>query len=358
MKKLSKILFIASALSLPTTMFAADTQSAAQTTQGVKQMTLSARQLSLAQIGAFTATGDMDSLKTAVNQALDSGLSVNEIKDAMVQLYAYTGFPRSLNALNALAETVKEREAKGLKSEQGKTATPLPANTDILALGSQTQAELTGQKVDISALSPEIDRYLKTHLFGDIFASDLLNWQEREIVTVGALSHLQNVESQLNAHIGISKKNGVSDEQIAAIKAIQPSGLPQLSQFPIGEPNDAYAQYFTGKSYLYPVSTEQVKMFNVTFEPSCRNDWHIHHATKGGGQMLIVTAGRGYYQEWGKPAQELKPGDVVHIPANVKHWHGAAKDSWFQHLAVELEGENTRNEWAERVTDEEYLKLK
>ena len=134
--------------------------------------------------------------------------------------------------------------------------------------------------------------------------------------------------------------------------------VPTLSQFPIGQSNDAYAQYFSGKSYLSPISTEQVKIYNVTFEPTVRNNWHIHHATKGGGQMLIVTAGRGYYQEWGKPARELKAGDVVNIPANVKHWHGAATDSWFQHLAVEVDGENTSNEWLEPVSDEDYGKLK
>ena len=133
--------------------------------------------------------------------------------------------------------------------------------------------------------------------------------------------------------------------------------MQELSVFKIGSPNDAYAQYFDGRSYLSPLSTEQVGIFTVTFEPGCRNHWHIHHAEKGGGQILIVTAGRGYYQEWGKPARELKPGDVVNIPANVKHWHGAAKDSWFQHLAVEVSGEKSSNEWCEAVNEEDYNKL-
>lgn len=131
-----------------------------------------------------------------------------------------------------------------------------------------------------------------------------------------------------------------------------------LSAFPIGEKNDAYAKYFDGQSYLAMLSKEQVIIANVTFEPACRNHWHIHHSSKGGGQILIVVAGRGYYQEWGKPARELKAGDVVNIPANVKHWHGAAKDSWFQHLAVEVSGEETSNEWCEAVSQEEYDKLK
>ena len=133
--------------------------------------------------------------------------------------------------------------------------------------------------------------------------------------------------------------------------------MQEISAFKIGSPNDAYAQFFDGRSYLSPLSTEQVGIFTVTFEPGCRNHWHIHHAEHGGGQILIVTAGRGYYQEWGKPARELKPGDVVNIPANVKHWHGAAKDSWFQHLAVEVAGEKSSNEWCEAVDPNEYNKL-
>ena len=133
--------------------------------------------------------------------------------------------------------------------------------------------------------------------------------------------------------------------------------MQEISAFKIGNPNDAYAQYFDGRSYLSPLSTEQVGIFTVTFEPACRNHWHIHHAEQGGGQILVVTAGRGYYQEWGQPARELKPGDVVNIPANVKHWHGAAKDSWFQHLAVEVAGERASTEWCEPVSQSDYDKL-
>ena len=133
--------------------------------------------------------------------------------------------------------------------------------------------------------------------------------------------------------------------------------IKELSVFPIGKPNDAFAKYFLGQSYLNMLSTEQVPVGNVTFEPGCRNNWHIHNAKSGGGQMLIVTAGEGWYQEWDKPARRLKPGDVVNIPAGVKHWHGAAKDSWFQHLAIEVPGEGTSTEWCEPVSDEEYNKL-
>lgn len=128
--------------------------------------------------------------------------------------------------------------------------------------------------------------------------------------------------------------------------------------FPRGGKNDAFAQYFVGQSYLNMLSTEGVVIANVTFEPSCRNNWHIHCAKSGGGQILLCTAGCGWYQEWEKPARSLRPGDVVMIPAGTKHWHGAATDSWFSHLAVEVPGEETRNEWLESVSDNAYKQLK
>lgn len=121
--------------------------------------------------------------------------------------------------------------------------------------------------------------------------------------------------------------------------------------FHLGNPNDAFAQYFSGNSYLQPLAPA---VANVTFAPGCRNNWHIHHASKGGGQILLCTDGEGWYQEWGKPAQALRPGDAVTIPAGVKHWHGAAKDSWFAHIAISVPGEDTSNEWLEPVSDAEY----
>ncbi len=133
--------------------------------------------------------------------------------------------------------------------------------------------------------------------------------------------------------------------------------LKAASIFPVGQPNDAYARFFDGQSWLQSLSAAQVGIANVSFEPGCRNHWHIHHAKQGGGQILLVTAGRGYYQEWGKPARKLHPGDVVNIPPEVKHWHGAAKDSAFQHLAIEVPGEETSNEWCEPVDAAEYQLL-
>lgn len=133
----------------------------------------------------------------------------------------------------------------------------------------------------------------------------------------------------------------------------------QVNMFGTGTPNTAYAKFFIGDSFLNPLTDPKGSLFaaNVTFEPACRNNWHIHHATSGGGQLLLCTAGEGWYQEEGKDAVSLHEGSVIMIPANVKHWHGAKKDSWFSHIAVEVPGKNCRNEWCEPVSDEEYNKL-
>ena len=134
----------------------------------------------------------------------------------------------------------------------------------------------------------------------------------------------------------------------------------KANMFGQGAPNDGFAQYFVGNSFLNPLTdfkNGQFPLFNVTFEPGCHNNWHIHHADKGGGQILICTAGEGWYQEDGKAAQELKEGTVIVIPPNVKHWHGAKKDSWFSHISLEVPGENTSNEWLDAISDEEYNAL-
>ena len=133
---------------------------------------------------------------------------------------------------------------------------------------------------------------------------------------------------------------------------------PDLNVFPIGEKNTTFADHFSGQSYLNMLTTEGVPIGNVTFEPGCRNHWHIHEALKGGGQILLCTAGEGWYQAWGEPAQKLHPGDVVVIPAGVKHWHGAARDSWFVDLAVEVPGEASQTQWLEAVDEKDYWALR
>ncbi|MCM1009328.1 MAG: carboxymuconolactone decarboxylase family protein [Fusobacterium sp.] len=313
---------------------------------------LTNKQQNIAMISSYTATGDLSNLEKALNKGLDNDLTVNEIKEILVQMYAYCGFPKSLNALNTFMKIVETR--KDIKN--GNEGTVLSKDTDKFAYGDNVQFELTENHIKggVFEFAPAIDQYLKEHLFADIFARGVLTYQEREIATVAALSSLQGLEPQLKSHIQIAKNTGLTDLQVEEILRLT-SSANKGGEFGLGQENTAYAKYFIGKSYLNPLTTEGVSTANVTFEPRCRNNWHIHHK---GGQILLVTSGRGYYQEWGKEAQELKAGDVVNIPAGVKHWHGAAKDSWFSHVAIAVPAENASTEWLEEVSDDEYNKLK
>lgn len=309
---------------------------------------LTTKEKNIVSVSQYTATGDLQNLKKAVDKSLGDGLTVNEIKEIMVQLYAYCGFPRSLNALGVLLQSTKD--GSFIEGKEGKK---LSKKEDKNKVGTKIQTELVGSPVkgELFEFAPAIDDYLKEHLFGDIFSRGILSYKEREIATIAALSSIEGVDSQLKAHIQIGKNNGLTDGQVTQILVM--TSKPQTEVFAIGEPNP-YSKYFIGQSYLNMLTTEQVVTANVTFEPKCRNNWHIHHK---GGQILLVTGGRGYYQEWGKPAQELKKGDVVNIPAETKHWHGAAKDSWFSHIAIEVPSEDGSTEWCEEVSDEEYEKL-
>lgn len=143
------------------------------------------------------------------------------------------------------------------------------------------------------------------------------------------------------------------------MKTMDQAEFEQQNMFGLGNENTAFAQYFIGQSFLNPLTRPEDGLFlaNVTFEPGCRNNWHIHHAVKGGGQMLLCTAGEGWYQEYGKAPVSLKPGTVIVIPPEVKHWHGAKADTWFSHIAFEMPGENCSNEWCEPVNDAEYASL-
>ena len=243
----------------------------------------------------------------------------------------------------------------------------------------------------LGEFAPEFAHYNDDVLFGENWNNQDIDVKTRSIITVVALMAQGITDSSLKFHLQNAKAHGVTQKEIAAIithaafyagwpkgwavfnlaKEVWEPGegdLPYEDEamrahaksmvFPIGQPNTAFAQYFIGNSYLAPVSTSQVGIFNVTFEPGCRNFWHTHEATRGGGQILVCVGGRGIYREWGKAPQSLNPGDVVNIPAGVKHWHGAAADSWFSHLAIEVPGEGCRSEWCEPVSEEAYQNLK
>ena len=318
---------------------------------------LTAKENAIVDIGAWTARGEQDKLGAAFKAGFDAGLTLNEAKELVGQLYAYCGFPRALNAAATLMKV-----AKDVKPAEGRGNSPFKMDYNALRDGTANQTKLCGGPVKgaLFDFHPQLDEYLKSHLFGDIFQRDALDWRTRELVTIAALAARPETEPQMKAHIAIGKNNGVTDAQAAEIvRRVQlprdPADLPRdWSPIPVGEPNTAYAKYFIGNSYLHKLTLDQIPDFGVTFEPGCRNNWHIHHAKTGGGQMLIVTAGEGFYQEWGKSARRIRKGDTVNIPANVKHWHGAAPNCWFQHIALEVPGTEQSNEWCEPVDDGAY----
>ena len=245
----------------------------------------------------------------------------------------------------------------------------------------------TAGRDSLGEFAPEFARLNDDVLFGEVWSREAqLSARDRSLVTVVSLMSQGLTDSSFAYHLESAKNNGITKEEIAEIltHAAFYAGWPkawaafrmakdiwktddkgsdarslhaQSMIFPIGEPNDGFAEYFKGKSYLAPVSVKQVGIYNVTFEPACRNNWHIHKAEEGGGQILLCLSGKGYYQEWGKEAVALKPGVVVNVPAGVKHWHGAAADSWFSHLAIEVPGKKASTEWLEEVGDDHYFAL-
>ena len=254
-------------------------------------------------------------------------------------------------------------------------------------LMAQTKIVQTAGRDALGEFAPEFAHLNDDILFGEVWSrNDLLSLRDRSLVTITSLIPQGITDSSLTYHLQEAKKNGITRTEVAEIithiafyagwlkawaafrlakdvwnydiKGDDAKAAFQRQMiFPIGEPNTAYEKYFIGQSYLAQISQSQIPFANVTFEPGCRNNWHIHKAEKGGGQLLVGVAGRGWYQEEGKPAVEILPGTVIHIPANVKHWHGAAKDSWFAHLAFAVPGEESENVWLEPVTDEQYLSI-
>ncbi len=226
-------------------------------------------------------------------------------------------------------------------------------------------------------LAPKFAELNDDVLFGEVWSrDDKLSARDRSLITVTALMTKGIFDNSLGYHIQNAKNHGVTKTEMVEVIthlafyvgwpnawAVFPMvrevyAKEKQSQsdslFGLGAPNTDFAKYFSGNSYLKPLCTKGVGIFNVTFEPGCRNNWHIHHK---GGQILLCTDGEGRYQEFGKPVQKLMPGDVVYIPSEVKHWHGAGKYEWFTHIAIEIPAKGSSNEWCESVTDEEYNRL-
>lgn len=289
--------------------------------------TLDGKQQSIVVISAFTAKGDIHQLQEALHTGLDAGLTVNDIKEVLVQLYAYAGFPRSLNALNAFMAVLKERKNKNINDPEGKELSPLPRNKSKLQAGTEIQTKLVGRPVkgEVYAFAPAIDRFLKEHLFGDIFGRDNLDWKTRELATISALASLGGVESQLRSHFGVGMHNGLTPGQLhqlvslihsrvgekegaAAKKVLQnildhkmdTAATTELTSqkaetlFPKG--NQITNNNFTGTAWLQHLTTadtsQSVQVGSVTFEPGARTKWHLHP----GGQILLATSGVGLFK--------------------------------------------------------------
>jgi 4-carboxymuconolactone decarboxylase len=358
--------------------------------QTMKDESLNLKHQKIVPIAAFTANGDLQRLSMALNEGLDAGMTINEIKEVLIHLYAYAGFPRSLNGIATFMSVLDERAKKGVKDPLGKEASPLPAGKSSIELGTEIQTRLVGRPVTgaIYTFAPTIDQFLKGHLFGDIFGRDILDFQTREIATISALASIEGVNPQLQSHFSVGLNVGLTEGQMRSLISVLESkvgkkegnnanevlgsvlGNKQTKPTP-GIPNDneriisitrsgsqpsvrAPAEHFTGSARVDPLFRAQhpsrASGSFVTFEPGARTAWHSHPV----GQTLIVTAGAGWIQQWGGPIQEIRQGDVVWFPPSVKHWHGATATTAMTHIAIGEHFDGKTVEWMEKVTDEQY----
>jgi 4-carboxymuconolactone decarboxylase len=359
-----------------------------------KSQVLDSKQQSIIPISAFTANGNQEKLKQSLNDGLSAGLSINEIKEILVQLYAYAGFPRSLNAITTFETVVDDRRKKSIKDEEGKTPDKQTFKKGRFDFGKDVQTELTGSTATGSAQKfvPVIDTFLKEHLFADIFGRNNLDYQSREIATISALASLGGTEAQLMSHLKVGKNIGLTEEQLRSVASIlsakvgwqegsvaaksidkifnsqdknSPTTITQDKNeqtadqmknshqlFPLG--NKITNDNFSGNAWLSMLvendSSYNTQIGNVTFEPGARTKWHYHP----GGQILLVTRGKGFYQEKGKQIEIIQEGDVIKIPPNVIHWHGASPTDSFTHITISPNTDKGKVVWLEKVTDEEY----
>ena len=350
----------------------------------IQNQTLDAKQKSIVTIAALTATGDLEKLRTALSVGLDAELTVNEITEVLVQMYAYCGFPRSLNGINTFMTVLEERKAKGIKDKEGKSATPVK-DGDKYERGRKTLEKLTGQTQPKPAkgygeFSPAIDRFLKEHLFADIFDSDVLNYQQRELATIAALAALPGVEPQLQSHLNIGINVGLTESQLNDLMSVieisvgkteadtgrrvlnkvtnkgeQSKNMEQKDEkttFPKGEKvtNDNFTGTVWVQMLVPKTDNTAYSIGNVTFEAGARSNWHTHPA----GQNLLVTDGIGLYQEKGKPVKTIRKGETIICDPGIEHWHGASPESQMSHLAVTNYKDDVNVVWLKPVTDEEY----
>lgn len=353
---------------------------------GNAQQLLTTREQHIVMISSFTAKGNLTSLKKALHAGLDSGLAVNEIKEVLVHLYAYTGFPRSLQGINTFMAVLNDRKTNGITDKAGKTASTIKDSLSRYERGKKVLESLTGRKetepkTGYAAFSPEIEVFLKEHLFADLFTRDILSYSDRELATITALISLGGVEPMMQSHMRIALNIGINESKLTHLitiiqneagqheanaahkvlatitnKAIASTSVEDINLFARG--SRAPAERFTGTVWLNMLveATEGLghSAGMVTFEPGARTNWHKHP----GGQVLLVTTGKGYYQEKGASIKIIYKGDVVKCPPGIEHWHGASPDAEMSHVAISGNMEKGPVVWMQKVTDEEYNSIK
>ena len=344
---------------------------------------LSPVELGIASIAIATANGDMQLLDASLKAGLDAGMTVNQVKEELVHLYAYCGFPRSLMAINTLIEVLQDRKDKGVQDQEGPAATDFNAENKY-EIGKEVLADLTGvmdrPKAGYAETIPIIEVFLKEHLFADIFKRGILSYKEREIATACALLSMGDLDPMARGHMGIAMRQGVTYAQMNQIlnlieihsdlekaykgkllladlihndKPVPSTALNELENliFPRGE--QLGNSVFTGNAYLTSLITADEVNTNaagvVTFEPGARTYWHQHPT----GQIIIAISGTGFYQEKGSAKRVLRKGDTVKCPANTPHWHGASDTTAFVQIAITGRSEGP-TEWFNQVTDNEY----
>ncbi len=358
--------------------------------QPVNNQMLDCKQQSIIPISAFTAMGNQEKLSLSLNKGLNAGLSISEIKEILVQLYAYAGFPRSLNAISTLEKVANDRKNKGIKDEEGKAPDKQTFEKGRFEFGKDVQTKLTGSTATglPQKYVPVIDTFLKEHLFADIFSRNNLDYQSREIATISALACLGGTEAQLRSHLKVgnhigltegqlrslagvlsakvgSKEGKVASENIDIVFNTRDKNLTQNKIKPVADPahdcdhlfpkgNKITNDNFSGTAWLSMLAENDsiytTQIGNVTFEPGARTKWHYHP----GGQILLVTYGKGLYQEKGKPIQSIQAGDVIKCPPDIHHWHGASPTDSLTHIAISPNMDKGKVVWLEKVTDEEY----
>lgn len=353
-------------------------------------MALDRKQQSIVSISALTAKGDLTKLQKALSEGLDVGMTVNEIREVLVHLSAYCGFPRSLQGINTFIAVLDARKGQGIKDNAGRESTAVKSNLSKYQQGKKVLERLTGRtetepKTGYAAFAPVIDTFLKEHLFADIFGRDILNYTEREIATVSALVSLGGVEPMLRSHMGISLRLGMTEASLQQMLSVietnvgkeeadagrrvlaaitnpsvaQSSGDSTRSRTNIfAKGTKAPATNFTGTVWVNMVMLPQdgldCSVGVVTFEPGARSNWHKHP----GGQVLLVTEGKGYYQEKGQPIRIMQKGDVVKCLPEIEHWHGASPNRGVTHIAIGPNAAKGSAVWLQKVTDQEYNSFK